>query len=107
MSNRLPPAWSKHLKVPSGPKIAPPKTTQPKVNPLSREQADDMLLRQALALHRENKVLEAEALCQRVLAQSPRHHLALYLLGTFASGLDDEMAIRCFERAVKEAQLTR
>lgn len=26
----------------------------------------------------------------------------MYLLGTFALGLDDEMAIRCFERAVKE-----
>ncbi|TPN76098.1 tetratricopeptide repeat protein [Mesorhizobium sp. CU2] len=103
MSNRLPPAWSKHLKARSASGNQPPKTTQPKVSQPSLEQANDTLLRQALTLYRDNKVLEAEALCRRVLAQSPRNHLALYLLGTFASGLDDEMAIRCFERALKEA----
>jgi tetratricopeptide (TPR) repeat protein len=102
MSNRLPPAWSKHLKGPPGPKNLQPKTAQPKANPLSRAQLDDALLRQALELHQANRLLEAEALCQRVLAHTPRHPLALYLLGTFALGLDDEMAIRCFERAVKE-----
>lgn len=62
-----------------------------------------MLLRQAIELHQANRLLEAESLCQRVLARNPRHALALYLLGTFALGVDDEMAIRCFERAVKEA----
>lgn len=103
MSNRLPPAWSRHIKARPGPGFEPPKTTQPKVGQPLLEQANDTLLRQALALYRDNKVLEAEALCHRVLAQSPRNHLALYLLGTFASGLDDEMAIRCFERALKEA----
>ncbi|PWJ92878.1 tetratricopeptide repeat protein [Mesorhizobium loti] len=103
MNNRLPPAWSKHLKAPSGPKNPQPKTAQPKTNPPSRAQLDDALLRQALELHRANRLPEAEALCQRVLAHSPRHPLALYLLGTFALSSDDEMAIRCFESAVKEA----
>lgn len=98
MNNRLPPAWSKHLKTPSG-----PKNPQPNASSLSRAQADDALLRQAVELHRANRLLEAEALCQRVLAHAPRHPLALYLLGTFALGLDDEMAIRCFERAVEAA----
>lgn len=103
MNSRLPPAWSKHLKVGSGPKIRQSKAAQPKAKPVSRAQADDALLRQALALHQANRLLEAEALCQRVLAHSPWHPLALYMLGTFARDLDDEMAIRCFERAVKEA----
>ncbi|TPN53595.1 tetratricopeptide repeat protein [Mesorhizobium sp. B1-1-9] len=103
MNNRLPPAWSKHLKAPSGSKIPHPKIAQPQANQLSRAQADDALLRQAVELHQANRLLEAEALCQRVLAHSPRHPLALYILGTFALGLDDEMAIRCFELAVNEA----
>ena len=102
MNSRLPPAWSKHLKTP-GPKNPQPKIVQPKTNPLSRAQLDDALLRQALELHQANRLSEAEALCRRVLAHSPRHPLALYLLGTFALGLDDEMAIRCFESALKEA----
>ena len=102
MNNRLPPAWSRHLKTPSGPKNPQPKIAQPKASSRSQAQADDALLRQAVELHRANLLLDAEALCQRVLAHNPRHPLALYLLGTFALGLDDEMAIRCFERAVKE-----
>ncbi|MBZ9681582.1 MULTISPECIES: tetratricopeptide repeat-containing sulfotransferase family protein [unclassified Mesorhizobium] len=103
MNNRLPPAWSKHLKTPSGPKNPQSKIAEPKAGSLSHAQADDALLRRAVELHRANRLPEAEALCQRVLAHAPRHPLALYLLGTFALGLDDEMAIRCFERAVKEA----
>ncbi|BCG81397.1 tetratricopeptide repeat-containing sulfotransferase family protein [Mesorhizobium sp. 113-3-3] len=103
MNNRLPPAWSRHLKTPSGPKKSQPKIAQPKASTLSQAQADDALLRQAVELNRANRLLEAEALCQRVLAHAPRHPLALYLLGTFALGLDDEMAIRCFERAVEAA----
>ncbi|TPI32547.1 hypothetical protein FJW08_08930 [Mesorhizobium sp. B3-2-1] len=43
MSNRLPPAWSKHLKTSSGPKISQPKIAQPKANPPSQAQADDAL----------------------------------------------------------------
>lgn len=35
MNNRLPPAWSKHLKDPSGKRIPQPKTGQPKARPLS------------------------------------------------------------------------
>jgi tetratricopeptide (TPR) repeat protein len=100
MSNRLPRAWSKHLKDPSGARI---KTGQPKAKPSSPAQSEDAMLRQALSLHQAGRLLEAEDICQRVLARSPRHPLALYLLGTFALGVDEEMAIRCFERAVKEA----
>ncbi|MFD1987795.1 tetratricopeptide repeat-containing sulfotransferase family protein [Mesorhizobium newzealandense] len=103
MNNRLPPAWSKHLKTSSGPKIPQPKIVQSKAKPLSRAQADDALLRQALELQQANRLPEAEALCQRVLAHTPRHSLALYLLGTFALDLDDEMAIGHFSQAVREA----
>lgn len=103
MNSRLPPAWSKHLKTSSGPKVVPSKNTQPKSSLLSPAQTDDALLRQALQLQETNRLSEAEALCQRVLARTPRHPLALYLLGTFALDLDDEMAIRCFERAVEAA----
>lgn len=103
MNNRLPPAWSKHLKGPLGAKIPQPKTGQPNTGPLSPAQADDAMLRQALTFHQAGRLMEAEDLCQRVLARSPRHPLALYLLGTFARDVDEEMAIRCFERALKEA----
>jgi tetratricopeptide (TPR) repeat protein len=103
MNNRLPPAWSKHLKTRSGPQIPQSKIAQPRAPSLSHVQADDALLRQALNLQQADRLAEAEALCQRVLARNPRHPLALYLLGTFALDLDDEMAIRCFEKAVREA----
>lgn len=94
MSTRLPPAWSKHLKVQSGPKITPPKAM-----PLPRAQADDVLLRQALELQKAERLPEAEELCHRVLARSPNHALALYILGTLGLGFDDELAINYFARA--------
>ncbi|MCZ8543221.1 sulfotransferase [Mesorhizobium qingshengii] len=105
MSNRFPPAWAKHLKTqPSaktvGPKTAPPKA-QPKAAP-PRGQADDMLLRQALELQKAEQLPEAEELCHRVLARTPHHPLALYILGTLGLGYDDEKALRYFARAVGE-----
>lgn len=103
MNNRLPPAWSKHLRASTGAKIPQTKAGHSKANPPAHEQADDALLRQALGLYQTSRLLEAEELCRRVLAHSPEHPLALYLLGTFALGVDDEMAIRCFERAAREA----
>ncbi|RUX90748.1 MULTISPECIES: sulfotransferase [unclassified Mesorhizobium] len=103
MSNRLPPAWSKHLKGPAGPQISQQKIVQPTAKPLPRAQADDALLRQALELQRAKRLHEAEELCQRVLARAPRHPLALYIMGVFARDLDDERAIHYFARAVKEA----
>ncbi|MDX8524644.1 sulfotransferase [Mesorhizobium sp. MSK_1335] len=105
MSNRLPPAWAKHLKTqPSAravsPKAASPKA-QPKVNP-PRNQADDMLLRQALELQKAEQLPEAEELCLRVLARTPNHPLAFYILGTLGIGYDDEKALRYFARAAAE-----
>ncbi|WFP75306.1 tetratricopeptide repeat-containing sulfotransferase family protein [Mesorhizobium sp. WSM4906] len=105
MSNRLPPAWAKHLKTqPSAravaPKAAPPKA-QPKAGP-SRSQADDMLLRQALELQKAEQLPEAEELCLKVLARTPNHPLAFYILGTLGIGYDSEKALRYFARAVAE-----
>ena len=105
MSNRLPPAWAKHLKVQSAPpKVAQsPKAGLPKLQPSnfgrSRAQADDMLLRQALELQKAERFSEAEELCHRVLAKTPEHALALYILGTLGVDFDAELAVKYFERA--------
>lgn len=105
MNNRLPPAWSKHLKVQPEPKMSQqkmqpgPKIAQPKVLP-SRAHADDMLLRQALELQEASRLPEAEELCHRVLARTPNHALALYILGTIGLGFDNELSIKYFDRAV-------
>ncbi|MER9213203.1 sulfotransferase [Mesorhizobium sp. M0663] len=97
MSNRLPPAWSKHIKSRSAPKVQPSKVKSP-----SRAQADDMLLRQALELQQAKRLPEAEELCHRVLARTPNHPLSLYILGTLGLGIDDELALKYFARAVSQ-----
>ncbi|MER8426257.1 sulfotransferase [Mesorhizobium sp. M1403] len=97
MSNRLPPAWSKHIKSRPAPKVEPPKAKPP-----SRVQADDMLLRQALELQQAERLPEAEELCHRVLARTPNHPLSLYILGTLGLGVDDELALKYFARAVSQ-----
>ncbi|RUX90747.1 MULTISPECIES: sulfotransferase [unclassified Mesorhizobium] len=102
MSNRLPPAWSKHLKGPAGPKISQQKIMQPTAVPLSRAQADEALLRQALQLQEAKRLVDAEELCLRVLARTPNHTLALYILGTLGLGVDDELAIKYFARAAAQ-----
>ncbi|SFP74233.1 Flp pilus assembly protein TadD, contains TPR repeats [Mesorhizobium sp. NFR06] len=105
MSNRLPPAWAKHLKTQPSAKAAPPKATLPKAKTQagpSRAQADDMLLRQALEFQKAGQLPEAEELCLRVLARTPNHPLAFYTLGTLGLGFDDEKALRYFARAVGE-----
>ncbi|PBB87567.1 MULTISPECIES: sulfotransferase [unclassified Mesorhizobium] len=105
MSNRLPPAWAKHLKSQPSAKAVPPKAALPKV-PLKagppRGQADDTLLRQALELQKAERLPEAEELCLRVLARTPNHPLAFYILGTLGIGYDNEKALRYFARAVGE-----
>lgn len=98
MSNRLPPAWSKHIKSRPAPKVEPPKA-----KPLSHAHADDMLLRQALELQQAKRFSEAEELCHRVLARTPNHPLSLYILGTLGLGVDDELALEYFARAVNQA----
>lgn len=102
MNNRLPPAWSKHLKAQSGPKIAPPKNVQPKAVRLPPARTEDVLLRQALELQQAKLLPEAEELCLRVLAHTPNHALALYILGTLGLGVDDELAIKYFARAAAQ-----
>ncbi|MER8882738.1 sulfotransferase [Mesorhizobium sp. M0816] len=97
MSNRLPPAWSKHIKSRSAPKVEPPKA-----KPLSRAQADDMLLKQAYDFQQAKRLAEAKELCRRVLERTPNHPLALYIMGTLFIGLDDEIALRYLARAVGE-----
>ncbi|MER8527463.1 sulfotransferase [Mesorhizobium sp. M0814] len=97
MSNRLPPAWSKHIKSRSAPKVEPPKA-----KPLSRAQADDMLLKQAYDFQQAKRLAEAKELCRRVLERTPNHPLALYIMGTLFIGLDDEIALRYLSRAVGE-----
>ncbi|MER8611360.1 MULTISPECIES: sulfotransferase [unclassified Mesorhizobium] len=97
MSNRLPPAWSKHIKSHPAPKVEPPKA-----KPLTRVQADDALLKQAYGLQQAKRLAEARELCRRVLERTPNHPLALYIMGTLFIGLDDEMALRYLARAVGE-----
>ncbi|RUX30017.1 sulfotransferase family protein [Mesorhizobium sp. M7A.F.Ca.US.011.01.1.1] len=102
MNNRLPPAWSKHLKVQTGPKPKFPQPNLPKVNSLSRAQADEALLQQAYQFQQVKRLGEAQDLCLQVLARTPNHPLALYILGTVCLGYDDEAALRYFARAAGE-----
>ncbi|RWE00340.1 tetratricopeptide repeat-containing sulfotransferase family protein [Mesorhizobium sp.] len=105
MSNRLPPAWAKHLKTQPSAKAAPPKAALTKAKTQagpSRAPADDMLLRQALEFQKADQLPEAEELCLKVLARTPNHPLAFYILGTLGLGVDNEKALRYFARAVGE-----
>lgn len=100
MSNRLPPAFSKHLKSGTEPKVKAPVFSPQKANSLSRAQADDLLLKQAYELQQAKRLAESQELCLRVLARTPNHPLALYILGTLSIRYDDELALRYFARAV-------
>ncbi|MDX8469235.1 sulfotransferase [Mesorhizobium sp. VK23B] len=105
MSNRLPPAWAKHLKTQPSARAVSPKVVAPKAQPKAsppRNQADDLLLRQALELQKAEQLPEAEELCLKVLARTPNHPLAFYILGTLGIGYDNEKALRYFARAVAE-----
>ncbi|WP_419696576.1 tetratricopeptide repeat-containing sulfotransferase family protein [Mesorhizobium muleiense] len=106
MNNRLPPAWSKHIKPGPAPKvkgpIVKPLVTPQKASAQSRAQADDALLKQAYAFQQAKRLDEAQDLCLRVLERTPNHPLALYILGTIYLGYDDERALRYFARAVGE-----
>lgn len=95
MNNRLPPAWSKHVKP--GPTLKP---NVPTARSLSPGQADEALLKQAYALQQAKRLNEAQDLCLRVLSRTPNHPLALYILGTICLGYEDEAALRYFARAV-------
>ena len=106
MSNRLPPAWAKHLKAQSVPK---PGFQGGKFQPkpyLSPERADDVLLKQALECQQQQQPQKAEELCHRVLARTPEHPLALYILGTLglasSSDTDSDLAVSYFMRAASQ-----
>ncbi|ARP68376.1 hypothetical protein A9K65_034015 (plasmid) [Mesorhizobium sp. WSM1497] len=101
MSNRLPPAWAKHLRTPPSPKSASPKAASSKAQSHCSH-ADDLLLRQAIKWQQAERLSEAEELCHRVLARTPNHPLALYILGTLGLDFDDEKSLRYFARAVAE-----
>ncbi|TIM40281.1 sulfotransferase [Mesorhizobium sp.] len=106
MNNRLPPAWSKHIKPGPAPKakapIVKPLVSPQKASAQSRAQADDASLKQAYAFQQAKRLDEAQDLCLRVLERTPNHPLALYILGTIYLGYDDERALRYFARAVGE-----
>ncbi|MDX8531242.1 sulfotransferase [Mesorhizobium sp. VK25A] len=107
MSTRLPPAWSKHLKSgpapkPRWPQASPPQPTLQKASSFARAQADDALLKKAYEHQQAKRLDEAQDLCLEVLARTPNHPLALYIMGTVCLGYDDEAALRYFGRAVGE-----
>ncbi|MDG4876348.1 sulfotransferase [Mesorhizobium sp. WSM4935] len=107
MKNRLPPAWSKHLKSGAMPKTrwpqaGPPQPSLQQANSLARAQADDALLMKAYEHQQAKRLDEAQDLCLQVLARRPNHPLALYIMGTVCLGYDDEAALRYFGRAIAE-----
>ncbi|CDX60883.1 Sulfotransferase [Mesorhizobium plurifarium] len=102
MNNRLPPAWAKHIKSGPAPK---PRLPQPSLTPaksFAQTRADDLLLKQAYEHQQAKRLAEAQDLCLEVLARTPNHPLALYIMGTVCLGYDDEAALRYFARAVGE-----
>lgn len=102
MRNRLPPAWSKHLKAPqkaSSPIVAMPSSPLPKAG-LNKRSGDEELLKEALELQQANRLPEAEEVCHRVLARTREHPLALYILGTLGVDFNPDLAISYFQRAV-------
>lgn len=106
MNNRLPPVWSKHLKSGPAPNLKK-QSNLPQANLLKESsqrhaQGDDALLKQAYEHEQAKELDEAQDLCFRVLARTPNHPLALYILGTIYLGYDDEKALRYFARAVGE-----
>ncbi|RWB66547.1 MAG: tetratricopeptide repeat protein [Mesorhizobium sp.] len=107
MNNRLPPAWSKHLKSGPAPKprwsqASPPQPSFRQANSLARAQADDALLMKAYEYQHAKRLDEAQDLCFQVLERTPNHPLALYIMGTVCLGYDDEAALRYFGRAIAE-----
>ncbi|TPM37602.1 sulfotransferase [Mesorhizobium sp. B2-3-4] len=107
MNNRLPPAWSKHLKSTAKSKSGLPRPALaqpglPKSSSFARAQADSLLLKQAYEHQQAKRLGEAQDLCLQVLERTPNHPLALYIMGTVCLGYDDEASLRYFARAVGE-----
>ena len=93
MKNRLPPAWSKHLKS------AP----QPAARPMPRDQTDDEMLERAATYREKGQFREAEQLCFRVLRLNPHNPQALFLAGMLALDVRRrDLAVLYLNRAIKE-----
>ncbi len=61
----------------------------------------EQLLAQAVSLHRQNRLAEAESLYRRVILQSPRHFDALHMLGVIEyQNNRPEQSIALIERAL-------
>nr|WP_292195513.1 tetratricopeptide repeat protein [Mesorhizobium sp.] len=58
-----------------------------------------------LELQLAGRLPEAEELCRRVLARTPEHPMALYMLGTLGLGVDDKLSIKYLARAVDQTPL--
>ncbi|MBZ9990276.1 sulfotransferase [Mesorhizobium sp. BH1-1-5] len=107
MNNRLPPAWAKHIKsgAVSKPSAPAPRPGLPHANPSrpdARAQSDDLLLKQAYDHQQAKRLKQAQDLCLQVLARTPNHPRALYIMGTISLGYDDETALQYFARAAAE-----
>lgn len=114
MNNRLPPAWAKHInnkpastKATQPPKSAFPRTASvqaelPKAGSIVAARADELLLKRAYEHQQAKRLNDAQGLCLQVLARTPNHPLALYIMGTVCLGYDDEAALRYFARAIGE-----
>ncbi|RUU52190.1 tetratricopeptide repeat protein, partial [Mesorhizobium sp. M2C.T.Ca.TU.009.01.2.1] len=107
MNNRLPPAWAKHIKSgpvskPSAPALRPGLPQANPSKPDTRAQSDDLLLKQAYDHQQAKRPKQAQDLCLQVLARTPNHPRALYIMGTVCLGHDDELALQYLARAVAE-----
>lgn len=94
MANRLPPAFSKHLRP----------VVKPSTAPAPRERQNEEALRHAMTLHMQGRLREAERICLTLLSQNPRNAKARYIAGKIALDAgDDSLAAEHFEIAVNES----
>ena len=94
MTNRLSPAFSKHLKP----------TAKPSADQALKQKQEEEAVRLAMSLHMQGRSSEAEQLCLKILSRNPGNAKALYVAGKIALEAEDfSLAERRFERAVKEA----
>lgn len=93
MKSRLPPTFSKHLK------LAPQSATRP----AAQVQNHDETLKRAREHRDKRQLREADRLTARVLSLSPNHPQALFLAGQLALDIENfDLAIEYFEKAATE-----
>jgi tetratricopeptide (TPR) repeat protein len=91
MKNRLPPVFSKHLRV------LPQRALKPSPGIESESQA----IRMAQMYQKQGRRQEAEQICLAVLKRNPESFDALYVAGTLALDVkDNDLAIQFLSRAV-------